>query len=181
MAHPVWKSSDIEAPIGPTSAAIKLGAVVATLLAFSSGCATVMSGTSEHIRFESMPSGAEVTIDGEAHTTPARVKLSRRQNHEVTFNMPGYLSVQRQVLQSTNPWLFGNILLGGLIGIIVDTSSGASNDLKPDLVYVKLVPDQPVKEEDVPGLQEPTAEQPADDGKEDTHPTDLRWKKGDTH
>lgn len=36
--------------------------------------------------------------------------------------------------------MFGNILFGGIIGLLVDLSTGASNDLEPDVVRVDLVP-----------------------------------------
>ena len=36
--------------------------------------------------------------------------------------------------KSLNPWIFGNILFGGLIGIVVDVASGSVNELKPDEV-----------------------------------------------
>jgi hypothetical protein len=49
--------------------------------------------------------------------------------------------------------LAGNILIGGLVGIVVDTSTGAGYDHYPNPVSVDLVPLKPVP---APPLQ-PTA------------------------
>jgi hypothetical protein len=109
-----------------------------------SGCATIVSGRTEMIRFESMPTGATAYIDNtKTYTTPAAVELSRQTNHRVEFSKPGYVPVNRQVLRASNPWLWGNLLIGGIIGLIIDYNTGASNDLEPDLVLVELVPVSP--------------------------------------
>lgn len=105
----------------------------------SSGCATIISGTTERIRFESTPPGAQLTVDGRRYTTPAEVELRRLKNHDAEFVLPEYLPVQRQVLRTTNAWVYGNILIGGLIGLMVDFANGAANDLAPDVVRVQLV------------------------------------------
>lgn len=80
-----------------------------------------------------------MTVDGRTYTTPAEVKLPRLENHDVEFTMPEYLPVKRQVLRSTNGWVYGNILIGGLIGLMIDSTNGAANDLYPDVVEVQLV------------------------------------------
>lgn len=117
-----------------------------TLLVLASSlhaCATIVSGVSESIRFESKPTGATVKVDGATYTTPADVTLSRRTNHDVEFSMPNYVLAKRQVLRDTNGWVFGNILIGSIIGLAVDYSTGASNNLEPDVMLVELVPEIP--------------------------------------
>lgn len=130
----------------------------------SSGCATIVSGTSERIRFESIPRGAEVTVDGRTYTTPAEVELSRHKNHDIEFVLPDYLPVKRQVLRSTNNWVYGNILFGGLIGLMVDVANGAWNDLQPDVVQVELVRKPVATKPESPPDGVPPAEPPATSG-----------------
>jgi hypothetical protein len=105
------------------------------------GCATIMSGTTEQIRFESNPPGARVSIHDRTYLTPAAVELSRQTNHQVQFKADGYLSAQREISRDVNPWVWANILIGGIPGLIVDSATGAYNDLTPDVVAVDLVPD----------------------------------------
>jgi len=122
------------------SASHRAAALVALfVLAATSGCATIVSGTTERIRFESSPPGAQVRVDGRSYTTPAAAELSRKNNYDVQFEKNDYLPATRQVTRDTNGWVWGNILIGGLIGLVVDYSTGAANDLEPDLVSVDLV------------------------------------------
>jgi hypothetical protein len=120
------------------------------LLAATSGCATIISGTTQRIGFESTPPGAQLHIDGGSYTTPAQVKLSRAKNYEVDFEKDEYLPATRQVTRGTNGWVFGNILIGGIIGLLVDYSTGAANKLEPDVVRVELVrkPSPPASQQD---------------------------------
>ena len=71
----------------------------------------------------------------------AYVELSRQTNHQVQFKADGYLSAQREISRDVNPWVWANILIGGIPGLIVDSATGAYNDLTPDVVAVDLVPD----------------------------------------
>jgi hypothetical protein len=112
---------------------------LAGLLISTSGCATIVSGTKQKVEFSSTPSGAAVAVDGGTYTTPCEVKLSRGKNHDVEFSLPDYLPVKHQILRTTNGWAFGNILLGGLIGLMVDYATGAVNDLAPERMHVELV------------------------------------------
>ena len=114
---------------------------VLVCLVYSSGCATIMSGTTERIRFESNPPGAQVSVNGRSYTTPVDVELPRHKNHDAEFVLPQYLPAKRQVVRDTNDWVYGNILIGGLIGLMIDSANGASSDLQPDIVRVELVPE----------------------------------------
>ena len=78
-------------------------------LVVAAGCATVISGTTQKIGVTSEPAGATVTAE------------------------PGGARA------TTNGWVFGNIIIGGLIGMAVDSSTGASNSLSPDQVSAHLV------------------------------------------
>ena len=58
-----------------------------------SSCATVLTGTSDDITFNSTPSGAKIMIDGlEVGKTPAVVSVKRPSNKttKVTLQMKGY-------------------------------------------------------------------------------------------
>ena len=42
-----------------------------------------------------------------------------------------------------NPWFFGNIVIGGLLGSTTDGVSGAINEFSPDQYFVTLSPNTP--------------------------------------
>lgn len=107
--------------------------MVAVLQAGAGGCATIISGTHEDVVVQSDPSGARVSVLGRGeHTTPATIRLPRNESFVVTVSHPGYRSEQVFVDSGLNPWIFGNIILGGLVGIVVDLVSGGAMDLEPD-------------------------------------------------
>jgi hypothetical protein len=111
-------------------------ALAGCLLAVGSGCATVVSGKYQTISVKSEPSGVTVrTLDGTSVTTPGNLKLERTKKHVVTAELQGCESQQRELRSDLNGWLFGNILLGGVIGAVVDVCSGASGTLCPAEVY----------------------------------------------
>ncbi len=120
--------------------AVPAALIAVGLLATCSGCATMMSGTTERIRIESEPPGAQVTVDGKTYTTPVDVTLPRGRSHEVAFELPAHEPARRTIRQETNGWTWGNVLIGGVIGVVVDEASGAAGDLEPDVVSVRLTP-----------------------------------------
>jgi hypothetical protein len=55
--------------------------------------------------------------------------------------MPGYEPAEVQLKPSLSGWYFGNILFGGLIGMVaVDPNTGAMFNLMPNKVEQTLVP-----------------------------------------
>lgn len=106
-----------------------------------SGCATVINGTSQDVQIASEPSGATAKLtNGTTCTTPCEVNLKRRHDLRVDLTKDGYKPVYVLVQSRTGGAAAGNILLGGLIGGVVDGANGATNHLEPNPVSVKLVP-----------------------------------------
>ena len=123
------------------------GVLSIALAAGVTGCATVIHGTNQQIRFESTPSGATAQVRATAKTgtqsvtTPGQLTLSRDSSYDVTFEKPAYLPAHAHVGQSASGAVWGNILLGGIIGFIVDLSDGAAYNLEPETVSTTLVAD----------------------------------------
>jgi hypothetical protein len=114
--------------------------VIACLSALSE-CATMVNGTTEKIQLSSAPDGAQATIDGtQTVTTPTTVELSRDNEHTITFHKDGYQDDTEKLTSSTSGWIWGNILVGGVVGAVVDAESGAGKKLSSDAVSVSLVP-----------------------------------------
>lgn len=102
----------------------------------ASGCATIMTGKYQTIHVTSEPPGVKVRADtGEMILTPGKFHLIRNQKHTLLAEYPGYESQQLRLHNKAQGWVWGNILLGGGIGLIVDCVSGASDELIPKEVH----------------------------------------------
>ncbi|MGB4520445.1 MAG: PEGA domain-containing protein, partial [Candidatus Omnitrophota bacterium] len=70
--------------------------------------------------------------------TPIVVNLSRKDNHFVKIEMTGYLPYETTFTRSTSGWIWGNLVFGGVIGLIVDSMTGAVYKLTPTEVNAVL-------------------------------------------
>lgn len=111
-----------------------------------SGCASIFQGATQPITISSMPESANVTVVNRAgqkiHTgvTPVTLTLHRGAGYfrpeiyRITMQKEGYASREIVISGTVNGWYFGNILFGGLIGMIaVDPATGAMYSLPPNV------------------------------------------------
>lgn len=106
-----------------------------------SGCATVINGTSQDYSIQSEPSGAKVRLTSGAEcTTPCELNLKRRHDFRADISRDGFQPAYVLVQSRTGGAAVGNILLGGLVGGVVDGSNGACNHLFPQPLSIKLAP-----------------------------------------
>ncbi len=107
---------------------------------FLSSCASIVSGSTQEVKFSSNPSGAIVWVDGvNLGLTPVTSKLKRnKKSQKVKIELEGYKTQEIVLERKLNGWFFGNILLGGIIGIVVDASTGAMYSLSPKELEVEL-------------------------------------------
>jgi PDZ domain/PEGA domain len=108
------------------------------------GCATITRGTTEILVINSDPLGADVDIsDGHRCRTPCSVELKRKHDYHVMLQKDGYERVDADVRSHTDDagaaGLAGNVILGGLIGLAVDSASGATKGLQPNPLDLRLV------------------------------------------
>ncbi len=116
----------------------KLISAVLALMLFTS-CATIVSGSKQKVKFVSNPSAATIYIDEvEVGKTPFEMKLARKKEHQVLIKLDGYQPYQTTLTKKINGWYFGNILVGGLIGVIVDPITGAMYNLTPKEINAEL-------------------------------------------
>ena len=120
-------------------------AAVAILGTALSGCASIVKGSSEEIAVATPPApGASCTLTSPRGTwnvtTPATVKVMRSiKDMNVVCNKDGYQSASTMVPSNVEPWTFGNILIGGLLGLGIDAYSGAMGKY-PSKVDVPMKP-----------------------------------------
>lgn len=123
------------------------------------GCASIVSGTTQRVTFQSIPDEALVTLDELVSNmqkrnglrfiksaarvmgkTPFTGQLEREDERSVTFSKDGYQSVTVKLTTVTNGAFWGNILSGGIPGSSTDTVSGAIHEYEPSHYMVSLVP-----------------------------------------
>jgi hypothetical protein len=113
------------------------------------GCASIVTGTSQTMALASEPAGATCKLErggetiGFVNQTPSTASFSKSSKPivvscaEEAKNLRGVSTVQPNI----QPWFFGNLLLGGIVGIIVDASSGAISEY-PSSTTVVMNPTQ---------------------------------------
>ena len=99
--------------------------IVFTAFVFTS-CATILSGTSDEIRFDSDPEGASIMLDGlKLGKTPATVSIKRPGfgNKEITLKLDGYEDRTFMLQKEFNVMAICN--LGGIPGWVIDILTGS--------------------------------------------------------
>ncbi len=128
---------------------VALAALAALAL---SGCASATRGWSENITVSTTPSEATATfnIAGEAPktcVTPCVMSVKRQDEITIDIAKPGYqpevVALTKEITGTGAAGFAGNLLLGGVVGGVVDAASGAALDHKPNPVIVTLKPVAP--------------------------------------
>ena len=119
-----------------------------------SGCASIISGTTQEVAVNSSPDGAtcDITRQGvrvQQVVTPAST-IVERTKHDllISCRKPGYQEATATDPSGVEPWLFGNLLAGGVVGLVVDLSTGADNKYaSPASVVLQPNPPPPVADQ----------------------------------
>lgn len=103
------------------------------------GCATILHGSKQQIGISSTPTGASISVNGQnMGITPMVVKLLRKDTQAIKVEMEGYNPYEIVLTRKVDGWIAGNIIFGGLIGLIVDAADGAMYKLSPEQVRAEL-------------------------------------------
>jgi hypothetical protein len=143
-----------------------------TLLACAAvlgGCASIISGTTQEMSFQTSPDAVVVTLirhvpeelywpdkNGRGTpikkpareesrilgTTPFTLQLDKAKDQTVAFSKEGYKPVTIKLATRLDGWFWGNIVFGGLVGSTTDSMSGAVHEYSPSQFFVTLNPEQ---------------------------------------
>jgi hypothetical protein len=108
-------------------------AALALLGTALSGCASIIKGQSQEIAISTPPaSGASCRLTNARGqwtvTTPAPVTVKRsKKDAQIHCTKDGYQEASATIPSNFEEWTLGNLLLGGVIGLGVDASTGAIN------------------------------------------------------
>lgn len=110
------------------------------------GCATLVTGNSQTLTLDTQPPGASCLFKrdgstiGAVNPTPGSISVDKSyKDIDVVCSKEGYRDAAGRVGSSFQPMTFGNVLFGGLVGIVIDAASGAVMQYEPTLTIV-LVP-----------------------------------------
>jgi hypothetical protein len=109
-------------------------------------CATIISGTHQHVTFYSSPPGATVRVEGYPEVgTPGSLELARKHPHQAMIHKDGYRDETVPIECGLNIVSLGNMvfLVFGIPGLLIDGADGAMGELKPSRVSVTLQPSSP--------------------------------------
>lgn len=122
------------------------------VILLSVSCASIVSKSSYPISINSTPSEAKIVITDKkgieifSGQTPAKLKLKSgngffsKARYQVKFTKNGYETKTVPVEFKLDGWYFGNIVFGGLIGmLIVDPATGAMYKLETEFLNETLV------------------------------------------
>jgi hypothetical protein len=115
--------------------------LIVSLLVISSGCATIIHGTTQDIGITTDPSDADLLVDGsERYKSPTKITLKRKDDHMVEITKDGYQKENINIKSVISGVVAGNLLAGGLIGIGIDALSGGASRLVPESFDIRLRP-----------------------------------------
>ncbi|GDY24512.1 hypothetical protein [Agarivorans sp. Toyoura001] len=121
--------------------------VIALSILLASGCSSIVSDSKYLVAIDSTPSQASFSIKNRAGVTvqngqtPETLTLKasagffKGETYQLVFNKEGYEEQIIELKSSVDGWYFGNILFGGLIGmLIVDPATGAMYKLPENAI-----------------------------------------------
>lgn len=103
---------------------------------FFQSCTTLVNSPKQTIKFSSYPSEAMVSINDKFYgVTPLKTSLKRNKKHFIKIELEGYQPYKLLLLRKFDNLFWGNILVGGLPGMIVDIVTGSMYQLTPKQVH----------------------------------------------
>jgi hypothetical protein len=128
------------------SGLVRLALLSLMASAFLGGCATLTTSSSQTVTLTTEPPGAACTFKREGEVigivNPTPGSLSVKKSHadiDVTCVKEGFLDAVGRVGSKFQAMTFGNILFGGIIGIVVDAASGATAEYEAN-VAIRMTP-----------------------------------------
>ncbi len=121
-----------------------------TVILFS-GCATMFNGNTSRLNIRTEPRNADIIVTDKKGREifngkgPAELRLKNGAGYftpakyRVIISAPGYAPYETTVSFKLNAWYFGNIAIGGVIGmLVVDPVSGGMWKIEDPVIYAKL-------------------------------------------
>ena len=120
-------------------------AAVAALGVLASGCASIVEGTTQSVAITSSPQDAKCILTNSEGTwyvtTPGNAQVHKTKNNlDVVCAKSGFRDGHRTIESSFNAVTVGNLVAGGVGGLVIDAATGADFNYPPE-VNIQLEPD----------------------------------------
>lgn len=123
--------------------------IVSSLLFGVMSCASIIHGKSQDVFISSQPKGAKILVDDKDYgVTPKTLGLPRmgrmegepstKKEYKITITLDGYMPHETILQRKVDGWFFGNLLIGGVIGIVVDAVTGSMYKLTPNQISAQM-------------------------------------------
>ncbi len=123
-------------------------AIACASLLLTSGCATIVKGSTQSVTVNTDPTGAICILSRDGgqiavvNPTPGTIMVGKASGTiSVTCKKVGYEDSVGTLASTFQAMTFGNILFGGIIGVGVDAASGAMNEYPP-MITITMVPEE---------------------------------------
>jgi hypothetical protein len=104
------------------------------------GCASIMNKSLVEVPVDTNPPEAKVMVGGQEIKSPGKLQLARgKGDYQVKIEKEGYETANLVLKESWDAWMWGNILLGGLLGLTIDLVTRYGYDLEPEEIRYDLV------------------------------------------
>jgi PEGA domain len=112
-------------------------------------CAAIIHGKNQDIFISSQPVGAKILVDERDYgITPKTLGLPRvgridgepsaKKEYKIKIVLDGFEPYEVVLQRKVDGWFFGNLLIGGVIGIVVDAVTGSMYKLNPNHVVAQM-------------------------------------------
>ncbi len=122
-----------------------IGILTIAIVGLLTNCASIIHGTRQNVTVNSTPTQADLVIKTEGGVivhqgqTPATVTLERKNSYDVTISLEGYQETKIRINKEFDATYLGNLICGGVIGLIIDAVNGAMYKLEPAMIQAELV------------------------------------------
>lgn len=111
-------------------------AIGLVMIFLNGGCGTVATGKMQNIHVTSDPEGAIVRADdGSEIVAPDYLVLKRNKSYTIVAEHNCCGSQELLLSHKVSKYFWGNMITFGTIGMIVDASSGASDEIMPKEIH----------------------------------------------
>lgn len=110
----------------------------------ANGCASIFNGNASMLSIMTNPENATVTIKGSqsgekiVQHTPCSITLSKGSDYMVKIDFAGYQSENIIIRRDIAGWFWGNLLLGGVIGMVIDYGTNNMWTHSPSNINIDL-------------------------------------------
>lgn len=114
--------------------AFRFVAGIVSLTVVIVGCASIMTGGRSELNVSSYPPGAKIFLnDRSVGKTPTLVPIPGKKaaNYKLRIELDGYQPYEIALTRRVSGWVWGNLLLGGLIGLAIDWATGGMYVFEP--------------------------------------------------